>query len=484
MPRKPPPPLHSLALTCLRVIQGWTQADLAEVSGVPGTLISDYERGRKNLYRERLLMLAAAMGLSASTVDGVLDFVETLRHSSGDPGPGGPEAHRVDALAADRGRQTATGLRAMLGAVSQESQALVARQRAAGIWANLRQFKPDRRRLLVEDTAGFHTWALCERICAESIQAAADNADRALDLARLALLVAERVPGDEAWRSRVQGYAWSHVANARRVRGDLPGADQAFARARQLWEAGAASPLGFLDEVQMLSLEASLRIEQSYLREALALLEQALAAPPPRDMRDRLLINKARTLELLGQYEAAIATLRQMNSDLADPRLNWLRRFTWIANLCHLDRYGEADAMLPELQRLTAHLGNGLDRVRVRWLEGRIAAGLGRRREAIETLSWVRQELASRGIAHDTAQANLELSVLYLEEGRTSAVKTLARQMAPVFQAQGMHREALAALKLFRDSAEREALTVDLARRFAAYFQRARYNPGLRFEAE
>lgn len=482
MPKKPPLPLHSLALTCLRVIQGWTQADLAEVSGIAGNLISDYERGRKSLSRERLGMMGAAMGLSSSMVDSVLDFVETLRRSAGAPRSLDPEAHRIDALAADWGRQTAAGLRAMLGAVSQESQSLVARQRAASVWASLRQFKPDRRRLLVEDSAEFHTWALCERICAESIQAAADNAARALDLARLALLVAERVPGDEAWRSRVQGYAWAHVANARRVQGDLPGADQAFTRARKLWEAGAASPSGFLDEVQMLSLEASLRREQLRLQEALALLDQALATPLRGEMRDRLLINKAGALEFLGQYAAAITTLRQMDKDLADPRLNWLRRFTWMANLCHLGRYGEAGAMLPELLRMTAQLGHGLDRIRVRWLEGRIAAGLGRRQDAIETLSWVRQELASQGIAYDTAQANLELSVLYLEEGRTGAVRTLARQMAPIFQAQGVHREALAALKIFRDTAEREALTVDLARRLAAYFQRVRYNPGLRFE--
>lgn len=482
MPRKPPPPL-SLALTCLRVIHGWGQKELAQAAGLTDTLLCDYERGRKTLFRDRLERLTAVMGLHPSAIDDVLDFLEALHQCAADQ-VGDPEAQRINSLAADWGRHTASGLRAMLGEVSQESLALLARQRAVSVWASLRQFKPDRRRLLVEDTADFHTWALCERICAESIQAAADNADRALDLARLALLVAERIPGDEAWRSRVQGYAWAHVANAQRVRGDLPAAEQAFATARKLWDAGASSPLRFLDEALVLGMEASLRREQLRLPEALALLDRALAFNPRQDMKDRLLISKARTLEFLGQYKAATATLEQMHRNLADPRLNWLRRFTWMANLCHLARYGEAEAMLPELQGLTAHLGNGLDSVRVRWLEGRIAAGLGRRREAIEALSWVRQEFASQGIAYDMAQANLELSVLYLEEGRTGAVKTLVRQMAPIFQAQGVHREALAALKLFRDAAEREALTVDLARRLAAYLQRARYNLELRFEEE
>jgi tetratricopeptide (TPR) repeat protein len=202
-------------------------------------------------------------------------------------------------------------------------------------------------------------------------------------------------------------------------------------------------------------------------------------------MKDRLLINKARALEFLGHYEEAIETLQQMAPDLGkgDPRLNWLRRFTWMANLGHLERYGEAEEKLPELQALTARLGNALDGVRVRWLAGRIAAGLGRRQESLETLSQVREEFASRGIAYDTAQANLELAVLYLEAGQNAAVKALARQMAPIFRAQGVHQGALAALQLFRDAAEREALTLDLARRLAAYLQRARYNPELRFEA-
>jgi len=77
---------------------------------------------------------------------------------------------------------------------------------------------------------------------------------------------------------------------------------------------------------------------------------------------------------------------------------------------------------------------------------------------------------------------SLELAVLYLEDGRTTEVQLLARQMAPIFQAQGVHGEALAALKLFREAAEHEAVTVEFARRLVAYLHRAQHNPQLRFE--
>ncbi len=45
------------------------------------------------------------------------------------------------------------------------------------------------------------------------------------------------------------------------------------------------------------------------------------------------------------------------------------------------------------------------------------------------------------------------------------------------------HREALAALKLFQEAAEREAATADLARRVLRFLFRARHDQGLRFES-
>ena len=44
-----------------------------------------------------------------------------------------------------------------------------------------------------------------------------------------------------------------------------------------------------------------------------------------------------------------------------------------------------------------------------------------------------------------------------------------------------MHREALAALQLFQEAAERDEATAELARRVLGYLFRARYDQGLRF---
>ncbi len=141
-------------------------------------------------------------------------------------------------------------------------------------------------------------------------------------------------------------------------------------------------------------------------------------------------------------------------------------------SLWELARYTEAEALLPAVRDLAAELGNELDAVRGLWLEGRVAAGLGRREEALQALEPVRRYFTTEQIAYDAALASLEVAVLYLEAGWTGEVKRLAEEMVWVFKAQGVKEEALAALRLFCEAAEREAATVELARRAVESFRR------------
>ncbi|HEV2853273.1 MAG TPA: tetratricopeptide repeat protein [Thermoanaerobaculia bacterium] len=324
---------------------------------------------------------------------------------------------------------------------------------------------------------------MAERLCAESVRAAAHRADRAMELAKLALRVADLAPGSEPWRSRLQGYAWTFVANARRVQGDLPGAEEAFARADRLWKAGAPADPGVMNGFRPLDLKASLRRHQGRYDESLELLDQALAGSPP-SAAGRILLKKAFTLEQKGDYERALEVLSEAESLLDgrdDPRTPAILSFNRAVNLCHLGRYDEARALLPGLRELAVGLGNELDVIRGLWLEGRVAAGLGRREEALPALEQVRRYFTRKQIAYDAALASLELAVLYLEEGRTGEVRMLAEEMLWIFNAQGVHQKALAALRLFYEAAKREEATVELARKILVYLSKARHSPGLRF---
>jgi transcriptional regulator with XRE-family HTH domain len=259
MPRRTLPPL-SLALTVLRSALGWSQAELARAAGVLPNAISDYERGHRTFQRDKLDELASVMGLPLETVGEALDFVRSvgLRAWSAPPCEAVLEERRqIEAIAVRAGRLYADFTRSLLSQTLFESRILADRQQAPVLWRRLQRHTPSEQRMLIEESLELRSWALCELLCKESSQAAADNVDRACELANLALFLAELVPGEEVWQWRLQGYAWAHVGNARRVRGDLLGAEAAFARSAKLWDAGAPTDPELLDEALVLSLEAS-----------------------------------------------------------------------------------------------------------------------------------------------------------------------------------------------------------------------------------
>jgi tetratricopeptide (TPR) repeat protein len=328
----------------------------------------------------------------------------------------------------------------------------------------------------------FQSWALCERVCAVSTGEASRNVERAAAWARLAEEIADRVRGPEPWRNRLQGYALAHSANVLRVAGDLKASETAFERAWRLWQAGS-DPEGVLDPGRLLDLEASLRRDQRRLGEALSLLDQAAAVGRNPE---RALVNKGFALEVLGEYERAVETLLQAEPLVrrgGDSRLLYMLRFNLAVNYCHLDRYREAAELLEEVRDLVLERGDENEILRVKWLEGRIAAGLGRSGEARKLLGEVRRAFGLRGMSYDVALALLEEAVLLLEEGLSVEVKALAGELAQVFKHKGVHREALATLRLFHEAAEHEEATAGLAWRVLRFLFRARYDQGLRFES-
>ncbi len=483
MPPKPPAPPFNATLMVLRNLMGWPQNELAAVLGCGPTLLSDYEAGRKPLSRERLDEMAAVLGVPAGAVEQSLAFVKSMLSQIAPEGGALIRGTGAEAVVAQVAATAELFARAVVS-LGPLRRAEEARAQARTLWERMKAQPPDRRRALVESSLDFRSWALCELVCEKSLEAAADRADRALDLAGLAVRISELAPGAMTWRKRLQGYALAHFANARRVSGDLPAADETFARARSLWEAGAAGDEGFLDEARVLHLMASLRSNQRRLQEALGLLDQAYKVSGAVEGK-KILINRANTLELMEDFEGAVQALREVAplvSKEREPRLLCVVLFNLANNLLQANQPEEIETLMPELRTLAIRIGNDLDVLRLRWLEGRMAASLGRRERAVAALSGVREDFVTRRIAYDSALVSLELAVLFLEVGRTEEVRAVARQILWIFQAQGVHREALAALRLFCEAAERETATLEMVRKMLDYLRRAQKDPGLRFE--
>ncbi|MFY9826984.1 MAG: hypothetical protein WAM82_36870 [Thermoanaerobaculia bacterium] len=335
----------------------------------------------------------------------------------------------------------------------------------------------------------FRSWGLCELLCSESIRLAPSDVAMSLQVAELAVLISSRLkehqPAEELWLFQLRALAWAHLGNALRVQGELRSAEDAFARSDEWWETAASmgDVLGY--EVRILDLTASLRRSQRRLPAALALLDHAIELSQDGDKAQlgRLLVNKAKTYEEMGNLERALDLLKEaeLHNSEEEPRLRLCICHNYLWLLATAGRHEEAAQMLPEVARFSESLENPLDSVRLLWTRGRIAAGLGQTKEAICYLAEVREEFARRNISYDTALVNLELAALHAREGRTRKVKALAWETLPIFQAQDVPREAVAALAFFVQAAERETLTVEIADQLVDFLRQARYTPDLWF---
>ena len=369
--------------------------------------------------------------------------------------------------------------------------AALARSRAEAprLLEGLLSVGPEDRLAQLEADARFWSWGLCEILVRESRRVAPEAASEARHLAELAVhtadLIQESGPVEVKWVYQLRSLAWASLGNASKVAGDLPGADRSFEMSDGWWEAGSedvGDALGY--EPVLLSLKAPLRTAQRRFSEALGLLDRAadlfLNGPPEhRDphLAGRTLISKAFVLMEMGASAAAIEILRQAAGLIApgrDPRLVLCIRHNVVENLFRMGCYAEASQLLPELRELALLSGTAQDRLRLDWVEGRVAAGLGDHERAGRLLSKVRQTFLDADNAFEAALAGLDLAVSYLGIGRTGEVRQLAEEMVAVFREVEIPREALAALLLFREAARRETATAALAREAAAALDRVR----------
>jgi tetratricopeptide (TPR) repeat protein len=376
------------------------------------------------------------------------------------------------------GEIAARELRAELVRRRREEKIDAAKKEAERLFQGLIAAAPKERAGLVEAFPDYWNWALAVLMCEASVKSAAHKAEEALEWAELALSIAEKVPGEESWRSRVSGYCWAYIANARRVGNDFKESDAAFARAWELWHAGADFDPELLAEWRLFSLEASLRRDQNSFSAALKLLDQARVASRDQPLATaRILLKKGNVFEQMGESESALEILQEATpfvEESNDQRLIFGLRFDTANNLHLLQRYEEAAELLPKVLEPAIRQANELDVLRVGWLRARLAAGQGRTKEAVAGLEQVRREFRIHGLPYDAALSSLDLALLWLEGGRTGEVKELAIAMGWIFKAKGIRREAIAALRLFCDAALQETATLELARWVVSEIEKTR----------
>jgi tetratricopeptide (TPR) repeat protein len=361
------------------------------------------------------------------------------------------------------------------------------RAAAAGLWKELKPLGEEERRLLVWRDRRFQSWGLFELLIERARHTVLEDPQRAEALLRLALDVTEHLDPDRYGPGSVdsaKGRTWIWLGNALRILTDFRRAEQAFQTAELHFTRSWLDPL---DEALLLELKSSLRRAQRRFDEAHRLLDEAIGLyrevnePHPQG---RALMTKGLTFQYMGEFDAAIHCYRTslfLLDGCQEPRLLVLSQVNLINTLHDSGRTQEAAILIPEARQIMLEVGKRADLLRLRWIEAKIAASLGRIAEAEEAYVEVREGLVEDRAAYDAALAGLELSALYARAGRAAEMKGIAAEILPIFQSCEVHREAIAALIVFQKAAEMEQLTLGLVEEVATFLDRVRTNPSLRF---
>jgi transcriptional regulator with XRE-family HTH domain len=487
----PPEDIHAL-IRVLLALARCSQEKLADRADIAPNTLSRYCTGASTPNRAMVERLAEAAGVSLLVVDFfLLPAIATVRLSSR-RAAGTGELSILEIFDHLGGEMEAIGRKLVEAPLPlQEDRddqdagwfpADQVRKEALDLWNRLQRWDEEDRLPLVERWPEFQHPGLAELLCHLSEEAASDDADRALRLARLARRIAELAPGDPARKRRLVGYVAVFHANGLRVAGQLADARNEMRKGLALWEAGDGAAT-FLAEWRLLDRDASLLRDERQFARALSRLQEAFDAAPA-EHRGRILLNKSAVLEQMGDGVQALQVLRQAKPLIhptREPRLYLTLRFNVATSLCLLGKFKVPERMLPKIQEQAAALGLELTNLRVKWLAARIHAGRGHLDQAAAALDEVRQDFTRLTSPWDCSLVTLELATVHLRQGRTAHVREIADQLFWVFEAQGLHLEALAALTLFRNAALQETATVEFTDRMARYLRMAQGDPDLRF---
>lgn len=281
-----------------------------------------------------------------------------------------------------------------------------------------------------------------------------------------------------------QARAWAEVGNAYRVNEQFELAQTALGYAEGLLGAGTGDVLLL---ARVADVQASLRTDQRRLGEALDLLEVACGLyreTGDLHLAGRALIKKGIIENYDGNPREAIRLLRD-GLDLIDsgrdPRLTASARLSIVYAFVDCGEFGEASRILLGSGLRLAFAAEPLNLLKLRWVEGKVLAGLGKLGRAERVFEEVREEFLLRGREYDAAMVGLELAAVWLRQGKMAKVRELAEETYEALRDLGVQTEALKAAFFFREACRRQRVTLDLLRTVRDFLARLEWHPQLRF---
>jgi len=255
------------------------------------------------------------------------------------------------------------------------------------------------------------SWGLCESLMARSQACRWQDPEQMVLLAERAVSAAESVDPNEYGRELVadlRARAFAELANAHRVSDDLESAERTLRRAVEWSARGTQDPLLL---ARIMRLTAALRSAQRRFDEALCLIDSCYTIYErhgDRSNAGRALISKGLYVGYDNDPEGAIRFLEaglSMINPATDPKLVLSAVHNLVGFLADCGRFTEARRILQRAQPAYAAEGDRLALIKMRWLEGRIAAGLGQTAEAEQAFLEVQVDLEKAGLSYHVALA-------------------------------------------------------------------------------
>lgn len=327
------------------------------------------------------------------------------------------------------------------------------------------------------------SWGLCESLIARSEACRWQDPEQMVLLAQRAVSVAEGLDPMEYGREQVadlRARTLAELANAHRVADDLDTAERMLRRAVEWSSRGTQDALLL---ARLMRLTAGLRSAQRRFPEALALLDAVYTIYErhgDRSNAGQVLISKGLYTGYDNDPEGAIRLLSAglaMINPVTEPKVVLSAVHNLVGFLADGGRFLEARRILARVRRTYFLDGDRLALVKMRWLEGRIAAGLGELDQAGEALLQAQQELETSGMGYHAALISLDLAAVWLQEGKTREVCRLVEEMVATFRARRVAREALASLVLLKNAMDAERGSLELLQVVRCYLKRLENRP-------
>lgn len=334
-----------------------------------------------------------------------------------------------------------------------------------------------------------HGWPLCEALLRRSYEVRFSDPKRMLVLAEDAAGVAKHIrPEKYPWPGFVadlRAKAFAELGNAYRINDRLAEADMAFIQAREFLEEGSGDPVL---HARILDLLASLRRSQRILEDAVALLDRAYKLyfeAGDCHLAGRALIKKGTSMHYQGCPREAVNVFEEglrLVDPRQDPHLIYIAQQALLHTLADCGEYPRASQLLLQSGLRDAFSSEPLNLLKLRWVEGKIYAGLNRLARAERAFSEARQGFVQRGQEYDAALVGLDLAAVWLKKGRAAEVLKLAEEMHATLDDLGVHVEAARALYFVREACRCQAVTVPMIERVRNFLERLPWQAGLRFE--